>query len=150
MTTYKTAAELGIKEGEHAVLLMAKDWLAKNDQTREYRPIEGNGKFSFFMGRTIDHDYKPEPDCRSQGCIWGLCHVLAAVHEVNAFRTSPYGKNHTYDVSQYGVSVPLDTLFFPHRHNKDISYSGVTPRMAADWIEHWMTTGKFNFEALIY
>lgn len=145
---YKTAKQLGITEGERSVLLLAKAWLAKA-LPDTHCPIEGNGKFEFYMGRTLGDVYEPEPDCRSEGCIWGLCHILAVVNKIDAFETSPYGKNHTNSVANYGVSEALTLLFFPHYGDSRVTYGTIEPATAARWVESWLETGQHDYTTLI-
>lgn len=148
---YRTAAELEITEAEKRVLLLAQKWLAKALPARLY-PIPADGLFEFFMGitrrPTVGQHVKGLGECGSQGCIWGLCHVIAKARKINAFVEDPAGLNHVA-VASHGVSEALDNLFFPHRSNSELwpvgSYSTVTPLIAAAAVQHFLKTGEVRF-----
>jgi hypothetical protein len=92
--------------------------------------------------RQPDHsnDGREGGACGTEGCIWGLSHVIAKAEGISAFKHDPSGLNQV-SVEDYGVSSALDRLFFPHRFDSTFSYARVTSRMAVRAIESFMKTG---------
>lgn len=148
---YRTAAELGITEPERAVLVKARNWL-RTARTHLTCPVPNDGRFLFNMGVTR-HNMPGGEECGSEGCIWGLCYVIAKAEKVAAFTHDPKGLNNA-SPHTYGVSEALEVLFFPHRNARVTGHGGnygsygyVTTVMAAKAVDHFLKTGEVRFTA---
>lgn len=150
---YKTAKELGIKEGEKRALLNFAKFLAKENPIQPVR-IPGDGMFRFNMNSVVVADSKHEEyitlkykkgetrndlyeHCGTAGCIWGGAHLLA----INSKQgKSPFGRGKWVP---YTKSYRLDSLFYPY----DVSnWRYITPQVASKTTIHFLKTGEVDFK----
>lgn len=130
----KTFQELDISEAEHVALQKVRDGLASGEYVHVYGGGYEGGNVKGFDMLTTCSDY----GCNTVGCIGGW---VGREMGLSVSDSADY-VNDIDDAEDNGDTPPLFPLYYP----QSITYSEVTPKIAANAIDSFLNTGVPVFD----
>jgi hypothetical protein len=130
---FKTPADLGHTEKEHAALVTVLGMLERGElkHVKLSEPREWSPSGKLFTGHFNMGEWNVMAGCGTVGCIGGTAEMLMK------------------DIFNYPYSDELEELFYPPMEEDYTDITDITTDQAARALRSYLTTGKANWKEVL-